>query len=241
MTLGFSRDISRCNDLICQTSNRHKVYCTGQILTCKLCPYKTTRKDYFKKHTSSHENSLQCEICDRFFSNESKLKSHKLDAHHIKTKCELCDTSFSSTRARAAHMRAKHAEHVASSESRLREHNEEAHPKEPRWHCSDCQFQCLLKSEMKEHIENEHLEKEQPKKHILGQIVVDKMWDKNLTSNKTLLELIKPVKEELGSRKVPSQTLFDNSQNLWSEFVISTEYFIILTCVKALVAPSVHW
>ena len=69
--------------------------------------------------------------------------------------------------------------------------------KEPRWHCSDCQFKCHLKSELLEHLEKEH-----PKKYILGKNVVDKMWEKNLTSNRTLLELMKPVKEEHGSRKV---------------------------------------
>ena len=78
------------------------IYIPAKNRTNVQCDKACVRKGDLDKHLEMHaRNSYQCDVCQKYFSTEEKLKAHSLKIH-IKTnpegnnpyKCDNCDKSF---------------------------------------------------------------------------------------------------------------------------------------------------
>ena len=74
------------------------------------CKFATYHESSIHRHRRSHQGSLKCGSCTRFFKTKEKLESHKLHSHSDDPSysCQHCSKKFKTSSNRAKHVRAVH-------------------------------------------------------------------------------------------------------------------------------------
>ena len=126
--------VFRCDVLVVTTSfTKHLETCTPEMLTCDKCDYITKAKKDLKKHERLHHIGLQCQICDKFFPNTTKLETHKNIEHQKRLECDICQKSFTSRKTLNSHKQLKHGDSAGVHK------------------CSKCGRKCLSASKLRRH------------------------------------------------------------------------------------------
>ena len=81
------------------------------LFPCSRCPFKTSSKEYLKKHESGIHDGVktECQMCDYKAVNASALKNHNRATHEgLRFYCDECTSHFSQNGQLKKHLRIKH-------------------------------------------------------------------------------------------------------------------------------------
>ena len=135
---------------------------------CNHCDYKTTAKDYLRKHTNAiHEGvTYPCDKCDYRATQTGSLMQHKQSVHEkIRYACDSCDYQAARQYRLQCHILEKHegmkyscnqCDYVATTKGRLNNHKKGIHDG-ISYSCNQCDFRNVRESELKRHQDMVHL------------------------------------------------------------------------------------
>ena len=82
-----------------------------RLFACSRCPFKTSSKEYLKKHESGIHDGVKfkCQMCDYETNYYGPLKNHIRVTHEgLRFYCDECTSHFSQNGQLKKHMRIKH-------------------------------------------------------------------------------------------------------------------------------------
>eukprot|EP00092_Neocalanus_flemingeri_P002883 GFUD01003082.1.p1 GENE.GFUD01003082.1~~GFUD01003082.1.p1 ORF type:complete len:545 (-),score=88.68 GFUD01003082.1:58-1692(-) len=138
------------------------------------CDFKARNNPLLQRHNKNmHEGVLRpflCEICDKFFAKEYRLKEHIKRVHEKKRTflCDMCDKSYADKTELGRHMAAKHdinaiyfncekCEYKSVQKGNLRNHmKSHADESDDSFFCEYCAFSTRYKQTMKTHVDVKH-------------------------------------------------------------------------------------
>ena len=111
-------DIAAISESGCEKKHRKAEHnsieiekCFGFVFTCTDCDFYSEEKDVYNEHVRNYHSvkSYKCDLCEKDFSSESKLKEHKVTHSGEKSFiCQTCGRGFS----RAYHLKVHARQHT---------------------------------------------------------------------------------------------------------------------------------
>jgi hypothetical protein len=81
-----------------------------QKATCHICGKSCWHlKQHLDGHNGLRKTEFECDLCDKVYSQDAKLKHHKLSFHYkVLHKCHLCDKGFTTVFGLKTHLESIH-------------------------------------------------------------------------------------------------------------------------------------